>query len=77
VFEAMGRGKPGLYMAILRYIVLTLPAAYIGMRVAERYGQPNLYGILIALVLVAVISSAVFSAWLRHALPAVIASDGA
>jgi len=77
VFEAMGRGKPGLYMAILRYIVLTLPAAYVGMRVADRYAQPHLYGILLALVVVAVVSSAVFSAWLRHALPAAIASDGA
>jgi len=77
VFEAMGRGKPGLYMAILRYVVLTLPAAYVGMRVAARYGQPSLYGILIALVVVAVIASLVFSLWLRRALPTAVASGDA
>jgi len=77
VFEAMGRGKPGLYMAILRYIVLTLPSAYLGMRIAERYGQPNLYGILVALVVVAVVSSAVFSAWLKRALPEAVAGEAA
>ncbi len=74
VFEAMGRGKPGLYMAILRYVVLTLPAAYIGMRVAADNGQPALYGILFAMVVVAVISSLLFSAWLRRELPSAIAS---
>jgi Na+-driven multidrug efflux pump len=77
VFEAMGRGKPGLYMAILRYVVLTLPAAYLGMRVARAYGQPNLYGILIGLVVVAVISSLLFSAWLRRALPSAVSAVGA
>lgn len=75
VFEAMGRGKPGLYMAILRYLVLTVPAAYLGMRVASIYGYPNLYGILFALVAVAVVSSAIFSAWLKKALPAAIADE--
>lgn len=77
VFEAMGRGKPGLYMAILRYVVLTLPAAYLGMRVASSYGHPNLYGILVALVVVAVVSSLIFTAWLRRALPGAVASGNA
>jgi Na+-driven multidrug efflux pump len=77
VFEAMGRGKPGLYMAILRYVVLTVPAAYGGMRVATSYGQPGLYGILVGLVMVAVVSSLVFSVWLRRELPAAVASDDA
>ena len=69
VFEAMGRGRPGLYMAILRYVVLTWPAAYLGLRVARSLGRPDVYGILIALVGVAAVSSAVFAAWLRMALP--------
>ena len=76
VFEAMGRGQPGLYMAIFRYVVLTVPAAYLGMRVAAAYGQPNLYGILIAMVVVAIVSSAVFSAWLKREMPAAIAAGG-
>ena len=77
VFEAMGRGKPGLYMAILRYVVLTVPAAYAGMRVAASNGQPNLYGILVAMVIVAVISSGVFALWLRQQLPTAVASADA
>ncbi len=77
VFEAMGRGKPGLYMAILRYVVLTLPAAYLGMKVAADNGQPGLYGILLALVAVATVSSLMFSAWLRRDLPGAVAAGDA
>ncbi len=69
VFEAMGRGRPGLYIAILRYVVLTWPAAYIGIQVARNMGQPDLYGILIALVGIAGVSSAMLAAWLRIVLP--------
>lgn len=75
VFEATGRGKPGLYMAILRYVVLTVPAAYIGIYVAASYGQPSLYGILISLVVVAMISSAVFAIWLKRELPSAVISE--
>ncbi len=74
VFEAMGRGQPGLYMAILRYVVLTLPAAWIGMRFAAEYGYPGLYGILLSMVVVAVISSLIFAAWLRRELPSIVSS---
>jgi len=76
VFEATGRGKPGLYMAILRYVVLTVPAAYIGIYVAASYGQPSLYGILISLVVVAMISSAAFAAWTRRELRSTLTSGG-
>lgn len=75
VFEAMGRGKPGLYMAILRYVVFTVPAAYVGIYVAASYGQPSLYGILVSLVVVAMISSAVFAVWLRRALPSAVTTE--
>ena len=80
VFEAMGRGRPGLIMAIFRYIVLTIPAAYAGMQVARVMGQPAMYGILVALVGVAAVASLVFALWLRHALAAAVlrqASGGA
>jgi len=69
VFEAMGRGRPGLYIAILRYVVLTWPAAYVGIQVARTMGQPDLYGVLVALVGIAGVSSAVLAAWLRLILP--------
>jgi Na+-driven multidrug efflux pump len=80
VFEAMGRGRPGLIMAIFRYIALTIPAAYAGMHVARVMGQPAMYGILVALVGVAAVSSLVFALWLRQALAAAMpreASQGA
>jgi len=77
VFEAMGRGRPGLAMAILRYVGLTLPAAYGGMELARRLGQPELYGILLGLVAVGAITSLVFSIWLRVTLAKLIAGFGA
>jgi hypothetical protein len=67
-------------MAIFRYIVLTIPAAYAGMQVARVMGQPAMYGILVALVGVAAVASLVFALWLRHALAAAVprqASQGA
>lgn len=67
VFEAMGRGKPGLAMAVLRYFFLTLPTAWLGIRIATALGQPQLYGLLLGLVLVAALTSAIFTGWLRQA----------
>ena len=69
VFEAMGRGKPGLVMAIFRYVILTLPGAFIGMRVAGNMGYPELYGLLVGLLAAGFTSSTVFYIWMRAALP--------
>ncbi|MFQ5742102.1 MAG: MATE family efflux transporter [Acidobacteriota bacterium] len=71
VFEGMGRGRPGLAMAAFRYILLTAPAAWLGMQVASVLQQPALYGLIIGLLAVATASSTIFSLWLRAALPAV------
>jgi Na+-driven multidrug efflux pump len=67
-FEAMNRGRPGLLMAMLRYLVLTGPLAWLGMETAERYGQPALYGLVFGLLVAATVSSAVFWLWLRATL---------
>lgn len=69
VFEAMGRGRPGLTMAALRYLVFTIPAAWVGMNVAQGMGHPGLYGLIVALVAAAAVSSSIFAAWLRSAVP--------
>ena len=69
VFEAMGRGRPGLTMAVVRYVVLTVPTALVAMRVARSMGQPELYGLLVGLIAVGAVSSTIFMAWLRAALP--------
>jgi Na+-driven multidrug efflux pump len=70
VFEGMGRGKPGLAMASIRYLGLTLPIAWVGIRTAAGMGQPQLYGLMIGLMLVAAITSGIFAGWLRAALQA-------
>jgi len=68
VFEAMNRGRPGLIMAIVRYLGLTLPAAWFGMQAAEGLGRPALQGMIVGLLVAAAISSAAFYVWVRAAL---------
>jgi Na+-driven multidrug efflux pump len=68
VFEAMGRGKPGLIMAAARTLV-TVPFAWGGMWLAARMGYAEMYGLMIALILVGALSGGAFVAWLRAALP--------
>ena len=68
VFEAMQQGRPGLVMALLRYLVLTAPLAWLGMTVARSLGRPELYGLIVGTLLAAAISSVVFWVWLNHTL---------
>jgi len=63
VFEAMGRGKPGLVMAALRYLVLSVPLGWGGLLLSEDAGQPGLYGLLFGMLLAATVTSAVFARW--------------
>jgi len=70
VFEGMGRGRPGLVMASIRYLVLTLPTAWAGIRLATAMGQPQLYGLMVGLLVVGSISSGAFSLWMHVALRA-------
>ena len=70
VFEAMGRGRPGLALATLRYGLMTAPAVWLGMRVALSMGQPGLYGMIVGLLIVGAITSAIFMVWLRTAFDA-------
>lgn len=69
-FEALGRGGPGLAIALLRYVVLTLPCAWIAVRLAETFGLPGFYGILAGVIGASAITSIVFLGWIRHALRA-------
>ena len=68
VFEAMDRGRPGLVMAVLRYVVFTAPMAWLGIVIARSWDRPALYGLLIGLLAAAALSSAVFYVWLDRAL---------
>jgi MATE family, multidrug efflux pump len=70
VFEAMGRWRPGLAVAMLRYLGLTAPAALAGLAGAAALGWPPIEGVIVALIGVAAIASCAFVAWARRALAA-------
>ncbi len=67
-FEGLQRGQPGLVMAALRYLVLTVPCASLGMVLARRLGREPIYGMLLGLVAATALSSYIFQAWLRRML---------
>jgi Na+-driven multidrug efflux pump len=69
VFESMQRGGPGLAMAALRYGILTLPATWAGMAVAQAFGYPAIDGIVFGLIATGATVSAIFLLWLRVAMP--------
>jgi Na+-driven multidrug efflux pump len=68
VFEAMQRGRPGLWMAVLRYLLLAPPLAWAGARLADAIGQPPLAGIILGTLVAAATASAVFLLWLAAVL---------
>ena len=68
VFEGMGRGRPGLTMSVLRYVVLAAPAAVLGQRLAPSFHQPEVLGLVAGLMAATAISSLVFLIWTRKAL---------
>jgi putative MATE family efflux protein len=69
-FEGLQRGRPGLVMAVFRYVVLMVPLALLGKWVADRTGAPPLLGLIVGLVAASGVASAVFLAWMRRALRA-------
>jgi len=69
-FEGMQRGRPGLVMAIVRYVGLTVPFGFGGMLLAQRFGAPPLFGLLAGLIVASALASAIFLAWMRRALHA-------
>jgi Na+-driven multidrug efflux pump len=77
VFEALGQGKPGLIMAAIRALVLTVPLTWAGKLLAESMGQPGLYGMMMGLLVVGLISSIAFVVWLRQTLDIVVSEDKA
>jgi Na+-driven multidrug efflux pump len=79
VFEGLQRGRPGLVMAIVRYLLLTVPLGLAGMQAARSLGQPPLFGLLGGLIAATAFTSAIFLVWVRRALDALsgpAAQDG-
>jgi Na+-driven multidrug efflux pump len=68
VFEAMGRGRPGLQMATLRYLVLSVPLAWGGLALAPRFGFEPFFGVLAGMIAAAGLASLVISVWVNAAL---------
>ena len=64
VFEGMQRGSPGLITALVRYLVMTLPMAWIGIKLAESSGFHPIYGLVVGVMAAALFSSAMISVWL-------------
>jgi putative MATE family efflux protein len=69
-FEGLQRGRPGLVMAVFRYVVLMVPLALLGKWAAETAGVPSLLGLILGLIAASALASAVFLAWMRRALRA-------
>ena len=55
-------------MALVRYVLLTAPLAWLGMILAAELGQPALYGLLVGTLAAGALSSAAFYVWLRSTL---------
>jgi Na+-driven multidrug efflux pump len=64
IFEGLGRGRPGLIMALLRYVVLTVPMAFAGVAAARAWGYSGFYGLMLGLLAASALASLVFHLWL-------------
>ena len=70
IFEGMGRGRPGLTMSVLRYVVLAVPAALFGLWMAPKLQVSAVLGLVGGLMVATAISSLIFLIWTRKALSA-------
>ncbi len=70
VFEGVQRGVPGLVMGALRYLLLSVPLAYAGSRLAPTLGRAPFEGVLLGLVGGSALVSIAFLAWLSRLLSA-------
>jgi Na+-driven multidrug efflux pump len=68
VFEGMGRGRPGLVMSLLRYVVLAAPFALTGLWLAPKIQVSPVLGLVGGLMAATAVSSLVFLVWTRKAL---------
>jgi Na+-driven multidrug efflux pump len=68
VFEGLGRGRPGLTMAVLRYVVLMVPFGLGGMALGGTFGWPPLFGLLLGLIAASTLASTIFYVWMVRTL---------
>lgn len=65
-FEAVQRGTPGLLMALLRYLVLSVPLGLFGAHIARQRGLDPFYGLAFGLIGGTAVVSLAFTGWLMH-----------
>ena len=75
-FEGMQRGTPGLVMALVRYVGLTGPMAWAGMRVAAMLGLQEFTGLVVGLIVATGITSVAFMVWIESSLHVLKRSGG-
>ncbi len=63
-FEAVQRGTPGLIMATIRYLVLSVPLALLGARLSAETGRDPFFGLIAGLLAGTSVVSVLFTAWL-------------
>jgi Na+-driven multidrug efflux pump len=63
VFEGLHRGRPGLVVAVIRYLILTAPCGLLGMLGADALLVPPLFGLLVGLIVASGLTSAIFTIW--------------
>ena len=67
-FEGLQRGRPGLVVALLRYMILTAPCGLLGMWGADHLGFPPLFGLLVGLIVASGLTSVIFTVWCARTL---------
>lgn len=68
LFEGMGRGRPGFFVAILRFGLLAPPLTLLGIRLAAAAGRATIYGALGGTLAASAVASGLLLAWVRRAL---------
>jgi len=68
VFEGLGNGRPVALMAVLRYLVLTLPLCYGGLLMARSGGYPAFHGMVAGLTMATALVSVLSLIWLQRVL---------
>lgn len=67
-FEGMQKGRPGLVMAVIRYVLLTAPLALAGAAAARYFGIRPFYGLLAGLIGATALASSALALWMRREL---------
>ncbi|MHC4391011.1 MAG: MATE family efflux transporter [Planctomycetota bacterium] len=67
LFEGMQRSVPGMIAALVRYVGLTLPMGYLGMRIAQANGYGGYQGVIAGLIGASALTSIGFMAFALRA----------